>query len=239
MIAEGMLGRPASHNHASDLVSSFWGSYFYHPEPQKRNGSILSRASSFAKRKPSIGDIGGGAVRGSCNATISEMKKVINIRRVSSFKESDTTGPRSRPPSVMGRARSVKSRGSSPISIRSSRGDDSPDCGNSSPLTLSTTPGDHGVMVRAGSSHSSGRDTPCDQEETVPPAKGPAKINTLWGNCIKNYAKMCIPDLDVLVNYPIDYKYPVFCKDSSGEITNSGFFPSDPISLHIPQSSMR
>ena len=62
---------------------------------------------------------------------------------------------------------------------------------------------------------------------------GPAKINTLWGNCIKNYAKMCIPDLDVLLNYPIDYKYPVFCKDSQGEVTSSGFFPADPIALHI------
>ena len=38
------------------------------------------------------------------------------------------------------------------------------------------------------------------------------RINTLWGNCIKNYAKMCIPDLAVLADYPIDYRYPIFCK---------------------------
>ena len=44
---------------------------------------------------------------------------------------------------------------------------------------------------------------------------------------------MCIPDLDVLLNYPIDYKYPVFCKDSQGEVMSSGFFPADPIALHI------
>ena len=57
----------------------------------------------------------------------------------------------------------------------------------------------------------------------------------MWGNCIKNYAKMCIPDLAVLVDYPIDYRFPVFSKDSvTGEVTRSGFFPADPISLHTP-----
>ena len=54
LIAEGMIGHPPSHLHSSDLVSTFWGSYFYHPEPRKPN-SVLSRASSFAKRKQSIG----------------------------------------------------------------------------------------------------------------------------------------------------------------------------------------
>ena len=54
LIAEGMVGHPPSHRHSSDLVSSFWGSYFYHPEPKKPN-SVLSRASSFAKRKQSVG----------------------------------------------------------------------------------------------------------------------------------------------------------------------------------------
>ena len=54
LIAEGMVGQPPSHKHSSDLVSSFWGSYFYHPEPKKPN-SVLSRASSFAKRKQSVG----------------------------------------------------------------------------------------------------------------------------------------------------------------------------------------
>ena len=30
-----MVGHPASHSHASDLVSSVWGSYFYCPEKKK------------------------------------------------------------------------------------------------------------------------------------------------------------------------------------------------------------
>ena len=224
MIAEGMVGLPASHPHANDLVSSIWGSYFYYPEPVKKNASVLSRASSFAKRKQSIGDANAG--RATPNATISEMKKVINIRRVSSFKESDIA--LSRPPSVMNRLPGLqggKSRGSSPINIKVKTGEESPDQDLSSPATRSTPVENSGC--------SSGRETPCDQEEVLP-LKGQAKINTLWGNCIKNYAKMCIPDLEVLVNYPIDYKYPKFCKNSRGEVTSSGFFPADPISLHIP-----
>ena len=38
-------------------VSSVWGSYFFHPEPvkKKKGEKILSRASSFAKRKLSTG----------------------------------------------------------------------------------------------------------------------------------------------------------------------------------------
>ena len=224
MIAEGMVGHPASHNHASDLVSKFWGSYFYTAEPKKGGSSVLSRASSFAKRKQSIGDAG------SQRATMSEMKKVINIRRVSSFKDSEPTGTGSRTPSVMGRAggllSSSKSRASSPINIRG--GEDSPD----PELTIASlsTPLESSWMSRAGSS---GRDTPVGDLEEHEPAKGHQRINTLWGNCIKNNAKMCIPDLDVLVKYPIDYKFPKFCKDSQGEVTQSGFFPADPISLHI------
>ena len=71
----------------------------------------------------------------------------------------------------------------------------------------------------------SGRATPNEETEPALP-KGPARINTLWGLCIREHARMCIPDLDVLVDYPIDYKYPVFSP------TSSGFFPADPVSLH-------
>ena len=78
LIAEGMLGRPASHNHAADLVSSVWGSYFHYPEPRRGGGTVLSRASSFAKRKPSItsADLAGGAAQGARGSTLSEMQKV-------------------------------------------------------------------------------------------------------------------------------------------------------------------
>ena len=65
------------------------------------------------------------------------------------------------------------------------------------------------------------------------PVKGPSRINTLWGTYVRDYAKMCIPDVDVLVDYPIDYKFPAFARDKHGNTVGSGFFPSDPISLHI------
>ena len=230
MIAEGMLGHPASHLHSSDLVSRTWGSYFYCPEPRRGvTNSVLSRASSFAKRKQSVGE--GGSAR----ATLSEMKKVINIRRVSSFKETDQ--PLSRPPSGMGRVSGrlgsgSKSRASSPISILGGCGEDSPDPDTASPSLLSTPL--ESALVRGGSS---GRDTPgCDQEEQEP-ARGHQRINTLWGHCIINNAKMCIPDLEIMSKYPIDFKFPKFCKDSHGEVIKSGFFPADPISLHVNQLS--
>ena len=76
MLAEGMVRHPPKHPHAKDLVSniflkagklfhlrlqvsSVWGSYFYHPEPEKKKKGekILSRASSFAKRKMSTGEV--------------------------------------------------------------------------------------------------------------------------------------------------------------------------------------
>ena len=66
---------------------------------------------------------------------------------------------------------------------------------------------------------------------------GPPKINTLWGSLIRDHARMCIPDLEVLLDYPIDYCFPSFANprgsssSKSGD-TNSGFFPADPISLH-------
>ena len=64
------------------------------------------------------------------------------------------------------------------------------------------------------------------------PVKGPTRINTLWGTYVRDYAKMCIPDVDVLVDYPIDYEFPAFYRDKDGNVNESGFFPSDPISLH-------
>ena len=66
--------------------------------------------------------------------------------------------------------------------------------------------------------------------------KGPKRINTLWGTYVRDYAKMCIPDVDVLVDYPIDYEFPTFHRDKQGDIVESGFFPSDPLSLHAEPS---
>ncbi len=69
-------------------------------------------------------------------------------------------------------------------------------------------------------------------EELAVEICGPSKINTLWGTMIRDNAKMCIPDLDVLVDYPIDYRFPAFGRDKQGQFIGSGFFPADPISLH-------
>ena len=63
-------------------------------------------------------------------------------------------------------------------------------------------------------------------------ATGPTRVNTLWGAFIRDYAKMCIPDLEALVDYPIDYKFPAFGRNKKGELVSSGFFPADPASLH-------
>ena len=62
--------------------------------------------------------------------------------------------------------------------------------------------------------------------------KGVARINTLWGCLILDHAKMCIPDVEVLVNYPIDFKFPAFGRNKHGELVGSGFFPAEPVSLH-------
>ena len=48
------------------------------------------------------------------------------------------------------------------------------------------------------------------------PMKGPMKINTLWGTLIRDHARMCIPDLECLVEYPLDYKFPVFAWSKKG-----------------------
>jgi len=84
-------------------------------------------------------------------------------------------------------------------------------------------------------SHQATTSQPINPDDTEPSlVKGPARINTLWGLCIRDYAKMCIPDVDVLADYPIDYKFPIFLKDANGKSTSSGFFPGDPVALHNP-----
>ena len=68
-------------------------------------------------------------------------------------------------------------------------------------------------------------------------APGPKRINTLWGTQVRDHARMCIPDLNVLIDYPIDFRFPAFGWTKRGELTCSGFFPADPKSLHQGESS--
>jgi hypothetical protein len=58
--------------------------------------------------------------------------------------------------------------------------------------------------------------------EEQPACRGVGRINTLWGSCIQKYAKMCIPDLEVMVDYPIDYKYPVFSRTGTNPTSGNG-----------------
>ena len=76
--------------------------------------------------------------------------------------------------------------------------------------------------------------TPTGSEVQAP---GPKRINTLWGTQVRDHARMCIPDLNVLVDYPIDFRFPAFGWTKRGELTSSGFFPGDPKSLHLGEST--
>ena len=77
-------------------------------------------------------------------------------------------------------------------------------------VTVSTTK----EINQAAAAAISGSET-----EIEPPAVvGPMKINTLWGTLIRDHARMCIPDLECLVEYPLDYKFPVFAWSKKGSI---------------------
>jgi len=249
MLAEGMVGHPASHPHAKDLISPLWGSYFYYPEAKRTKGpGVLSRASSFRNNSERPF---------SPSAASQDAKKASNLKRVSSIKNMEgvdkpafarsplgngvDTPVFSRVPSIKntdsldtpwipGRAASVDTQGLYRVPSRSGSclpereySGTPPETPNSGRATPADALPGMGGWSRSGS---------VSREEKELP-KGPARINTLWGVCIKEHAKMCIPDLEVLVNYPIDYRFPAFGKDKNGLAVGSGFFPADPISLHI------
>jgi len=225
LLAEGMVGYPACHPAKEDLVSSQWGSYFYHPQPLKLKGAkVLSRASSFDKRHNSPSselELSGR----SCPRN-SEMKRTRDLRRVSSLRE-PTSGVLTAKPPVQ--------KVPSPLSCKPSK--------HSSPINIEERdcPSPEG--------RGRDRDTPVKEVGNPGGSRTPSKesldsletgvqrVNTLWGQAIKKCAKMCIPDLEVLIDYPIEYKFPIFSTDESGECDQSGFFPADPISLHHKKPS--
>ena len=47
LLAEGTVGNPASHPQSELLTSSFWGSYFYCPRPEKK--TVAGRTMQFRK----------------------------------------------------------------------------------------------------------------------------------------------------------------------------------------------
>ncbi len=92
-----------------------------------------------------------------------------------------------------------------------------------------------GTPAQAPREDAGGKGTPTEQQQQQECSElptGVARVNTLWGALIRDYAKMCIPDLEALVDYPIDYKFPAFGKNKQGVVVTSGFFPADPVSLH-------
>jgi len=218
LLAEGMVGFESNHPHADDLTSAVWGSYFYYPE--KKKGTVLKRASSFATRKVSgsgvAPDLGRTESARAHGTAADEMKKTVNLRRVSSMRYQNEKLPPYLP--------SGSRPGWTSVPSKSRRSSVDQTEGNSGPPSGGTTP-----------KCQSGRATPNPEEPDQGPVKGTARINTLWGLCIREHAKMCIPDVDVLADYPIDYKFPIFLKENGKGYTHnaqSGFFPADPIALH-------
>ena len=59
---------------------------------------------------------------------------------------------------------------------------------------------------------------------------------------VRDYAKMCIPDIDVLIDYPIDYAFPAFGRDKKhpdpNKVVHSGIFPADPRALHADPETL-
>ena len=191
-----------------------------------------------------------------------EMKRAITLRRVSSMKTAgdameaasiaaagfaaaaaDGRGATSSNVNVSQRQRRSGSHcqtysSNANISEPPSRGD-TPSMGSHNPSTsFSMPPGPGGItsvglpgygMSTVPAANTAALNPQQDESYVV---KGPKRINTLWGTYVRDYAKMCIPDVDVLVDYPLDYEFPVFCHDKTGAVIESGFFPSDPISLH-------
>ena len=45
-------------------------------------------------------------------------------------------------------------------------------------------------------------------------------------------------DIDVLIDYPIDYMFPAFGRDKQGSQIYSGFFPADPKALHADPETL-
>ncbi|KAL1138923.1 hypothetical protein AAG570_008985 [Ranatra chinensis] len=56
-----------------------------------------------------------------------------------------------------------------------------------------------------------------------------AKTYTMWGGIIKNYAKICVPNLSTLASYPLNYELDQFEVENKKE--TEGYHPTCPMSL--------
>ena len=259
MFAEGMIEDPKpSHPHAEDIVSAGWGSYFYYPLPVRPKVTSTRAGSAFLQKAPSFDStVGNGNTNQlpprAPSVQNEEMKRAITLRRVSSMKTAGDAMEAASLAAAGFAAAAADGRGG-PISCTTSTlqrqrrsGSHCPSYSTnvSEPPSRGSTPslGSHNP-IPAYSEGITSVGLPGYGFSTVPayntaapkpdegPVKGPTRINTLWGTYVRDYAKMCIPDVDVLVDYPIDYEFPAFYRDKDGNVNESGFFPSDPISLH-------
>ncbi len=244
LLAEGMLETPPSHPYSEIITSKAWGSYFFTPDPRnvwKKDSFVMSRASSFRSRinQCSTPSGGGGGGSGSPEQQQQqqreeEMKKALSLRRAFT-----TAIARSQQTQSSSSSNSLKESDSPPAAAVHPR--------NRRLGSLPPKSSFEGRLSRPGTpaQHKDGKEHPSDGGGKLgtPPAEsqscatelptGSKRINTLWGVLIRDYAKMCIPDLEVLTDYPVDYKFPAFARSrKDGEIISSGFFPSDPASLH-------
>lgn len=206
LMAEGMVGHDPSHPDKDLLASSQWGSYFFCAR-EPRNKQVAAAATSFRKMSSSTNPTANTAT-----AQNEDMKRALSLRRVSSMRT---------PADIMEAAAAMASAGAVAATVAVSA---TIQVASSTPQTPRATP------VPSGASSENSVDS--TEEQQVP--NGPQKINTLWGTLIRDYARMCIPDIDVLVDYPVDYRFPAFARDKQGNLTGSGFFPADPASLHPP-----
>ena len=261
MFAEGMVDDPTpSHPHAEDIVSTGWGSYFYYPLPARQKVTSTRAGSAFLHKAPSFDSQTTGNGNNSQlpprapSVQKEEMNRAITLRRVSSMKTAGDAMAAASLASAGFAAAAADARGESfnaTSSLQRQRRSGS-HCGShtanvseppsrgSTPSITSHIPNDgttsvglpgYGITNIPASNPAAIRG---QAEEGV--VKGPKRINTLWGTYVRDYAKMCIPDVDVLVDYPIDYEFPTFHRDKHGDIVESGFFPSDPLSLHAEPS---
>ncbi|XP_053999429.1 5'-nucleotidase domain-containing protein 1 [Hylaeus anthracinus] len=55
-------------------------------------------------------------------------------------------------------------------------------------------------------------------------------VDSLWGFTIKKYAKLCIPEIDLITQQPLGESYPCFSKDGKNY---DGYYPAVPLSISI------
>lgn len=53
-------------------------------------------------------------------------------------------------------------------------------------------------------------------------------IDSLWGHVIKKYSKLCIPEIDLIAQHPLDESYLCFNKDGK---KYDGYYPAIPLSI--------